>query len=307
MPLQLCPACHRANGAQEWRCVACGASLGLADAETEPGAFNPLESTEIPAWPEHAEGAVWLEDLARDKSAPALARAGAVLSLRDLDLLLPPTDTSAAPKKDAEAAEASIARKEMVQSDGAPSASGHEATKQRQALEKLTADAKARARAKAAKRAEVRRAQRGKGAAATDGTAQQATVLVFDSDIEAREPLCALLDIFGFEVHSAATVDEAATLLQMHDFVAAFADVTLDGSDGGAGVELCRRLKTADPGSDALPPALVLVQSNERASDRVLARLAGCDGTLLKPVTRGDVARALESCGVALPADARRG
>lgn len=302
MPLQLCPACHRANGAQEWRCTACGTALGLTEADTQPATFNPLESAELPAWPEHAQGAVWLEDLARDKGAPALVRAGAMLSLRELDVLLPAA-TPAAPAAPAHAA----APAERAASDEAPALAGHEPTAQRQALERLTADAQARARAKAAKRAEVRRAQRGKGADAGHGAAQQASVLVFDPDLEARDPLCALLGLFGFEVHAAATVDEAATQLQLHDFVAAFADVTLDGSDGGAGVELCRRLKTAAPGSDALPPALVLVQSNECASDRVLARLAGCDGTLRKPVTRGDVARMLESCGVALPADARRG
>jgi hypothetical protein len=37
----------------------------------------------------------------------------------------------------------------------------------------------------------------------------------------------------------------------------------------------------------------------------VRAALAGIDAPLIKPVTRGDVARALEDCDVLLPSDAR--
>jgi hypothetical protein len=41
-------------------------------------------------------------------------------------------------------------------------------------------------------------------------------------------------------------------------------------------------------------------------ADRVRAALAGISSPLIKPVTRGEVARALEACDVVLPADARR-
>jgi hypothetical protein len=50
----------------------------------------------------------------------------------------------------------------------------------------------------------------------------------------------------------------------------------------------------------------VLVSTQLRPVERVRAKLAGCDGMLVKPVTRGDVARTLEACGLSLPADARR-
>jgi hypothetical protein len=43
-----------------------------------------------------------------------------------------------------------------------------------------------------------------------------------------------------------------------------------------------------------------------KPTDRVLAELAGCEETILKPVTRTSVAAALDSRGVALPADRRQ-
>ena len=53
--------------------------------------------------------------------------------------------------------------------------------------------------------------------------------------------------------------------------------------------------------------AVLLVTAQLNPADRVRATLAGIKAPLTKPVSRGDVARALESCGVTLPADARRG
>jgi CheY-like chemotaxis protein len=82
--------------------------------------------------------------------------------------------------------------------------------------------------------------------------------------------------------------------------------VALDGSDDGAGLALCQQIKQgpAAAGSDAV--ALVLVTARLRQTERVRAKLAGCDAFLAKPVGRGDVARALEACAVALPSDARK-
>jgi DNA-binding response OmpR family regulator len=53
-------------------------------------------------------------------------------------------------------------------------------------------------------------------------------------------------------------------------------------------------------------PAVLIVTKELQPADRVRAALAGIDSPLIKPVTRGDVARALEACYVTLPADARR-
>jgi CheY-like chemotaxis protein len=52
--------------------------------------------------------------------------------------------------------------------------------------------------------------------------------------------------------------------------------------------------------------ALIVVTGSPRPVERVRAELAGCDAFLLKPVSRGAVAQALEACGVALPIDSRR-
>ena len=42
-------------------------------------------------------------------------------------------------------------------------------------------------------------------------------------------------------------------------------------------------------------------------SQRVRASMAGADQFLVNPASRGDVARALDACGVDLPSDPRRG
>ena len=150
---------------------------------------------------------------------------------------------------------------------------------------------------KAQVRRAVRRAQRAGAAAATLIT----DVLVLDSDDADLAALSALLERFGFAVHAAAEVAQASDLLAQHHYAAAVLEVAFDGSDRGAGVELCRRVKETNA---AL--ALIVVSGRLDPSDQVRARLAGADVHLTKPLSRGDVARSLEGCGVGLPADARR-
>jgi CheY-like chemotaxis protein len=150
---------------------------------------------------------------------------------------------------------------------------------------------------KAQVRRAVRRAQRAGAAAAT----LIIDALVLDADAADRAALSALLERFGFVVHAAANMAQATELLAQHSYAAAFLEVVFDGSDSGAGVELCRRVKETEA---AL--ALIVVTGRLDPSDHVRARLAGADVHLTKPLGRGDVARSLEGCGVGLPADARR-
>jgi len=150
---------------------------------------------------------------------------------------------------------------------------------------------------KAQVRRAVRRAQRAGAAAATLMT----DVLVLDTDDADRAVLSGLLERFGFVVHAATDAAQAAELLGQRSYAAAFLEVAFDGSDRGAGVELCRRVKESE---SAL--ALIVVSGRLDPSDQVRARLAGADVHLTKPLSRGDVARSLEGCGVGLPADARR-
>lgn len=153
--------------------------------------------------------------------------------------------------------------------------------------------------AKAATRAAVRRARLAQTAAAAGAVSTE--VLVLDQDPESRAALCVLLEGFGFKAHCADDAQHAATLAEQRPVAAAFIDVTLDESDDGSGIELCRQLRALRG-----TMALVLLAGEIHPVDRVRARLAGCDALIAKPARRGDVARTLEDCGVPLPSDARR-
>jgi CheY-like chemotaxis protein len=153
--------------------------------------------------------------------------------------------------------------------------------------------------ARAAQRAAVRRSRLQASAASTSHFVPE--VLVLDRDAIARDMLSGLLRRFGFGVIGVADAGRAAVLLAERPFAAVFADIALDGSDGGIGIELCRCLREA-----TTPSLLVLVSAPLKAVDRVRAQLLGFDGILPKPAQRGDVARVLDASCVALPADARR-
>ena len=156
--------------------------------------------------------------------------------------------------------------------------------------------------AKALARQAARRARLAQDAAAAAAPVPR-DVLVLEEDDGARRQLCELLGGFGFEVHAAETLDQADALLKTRPFAAAFLDLVLEGAEEGAGLELCYRIKQGGPGG---PTAVVVLAAQERPADRVRAALARSDVYLPRPISRGDVARALESCGVRLPADARR-
>ena len=156
--------------------------------------------------------------------------------------------------------------------------------------------------AKAAARAKARRARLAQNR--TDGTAALREVLVLGPDDTANARLCDLLDRFGFAPAALATLREAARLLHNRPpvWAAVFLDVPLDD----AGIALLRELR-AMPRPDAHAPlALWLVVDRVEPADRVRIALAGLPEPLLKPLERGDVARALERSGVPFPADARQ-
>lgn len=170
----------------------------------------------------------------------------------------------------------------------------------------LVADAAARSARKAANRAKVRRA-RLRGASAANGTTPAVPeVLVLEADDSAREQLCRLLQAFGFGVRTARDAAEASALAASRPFVAAFVDIALATADGGDGIDLCKHVREASGRRSGGAPVLVLAVAKLRPVDRVRAKLAGCDETILKPATRGSVARLLDARGIALPSDARR-
>lgn len=153
---------------------------------------------------------------------------------------------------------------------------------------------------KTAKRAAVRRARlrRADPAVCTD-------VLVFDRDETASQPLCDLLGAFGFQVQVASRIQDAIAVAQSAPLAAAFVDVALDDDADGSAVELCQVLKAARTPNGA-PVALMLHSAKVTPVGWIRAQMAGCDALIDKPARRGDVARALETCAVPLPADARR-
>jgi CheY-like chemotaxis protein len=160
-----------------------------------------------------------------------------------------------------------------------------------------------RAAARARNRAAVRRAQR---ATLVTGTDPLRDVLVLDADAEAAGALRGLLECFGFSGEVVASIAHAGEQLRTRAFAAIFLDIALDGSDRGAGLELLQSIRRMPPPAGHPPPATVLVAAHLRPADRVRASLAGVGMPLIKPASRGDVARALEACGVPFPADARR-
>ncbi len=156
--------------------------------------------------------------------------------------------------------------------------------------------------AKVAARAAARRRLAG------DGTEHRAAeplrdVLVFDRDEPAGMQLCDLLERFGFDAMWVHAIAQANEQLGRRPFAAFFLDIALDGE----GLALVQRIHELPPQEGHPAPAVLLVSAHLNPADRVRAALAGIKAPLTKPVSRGDVARALESCGVTLPADARRG
>jgi hypothetical protein len=159
-------------------------------------------------------------------------------------------------------------------------------------------DDELRRRRKAERRAALRRAQcRIVGPAATQDA------LVLEADAPARARLGQCLDLFGFRTVFAVTVPEAEGLSLRRPQAAVFVGV---GAcvDGDAAAALCRRLQEA---RQDRPLALIAVLDAGDHADRVRLQLAGVDALLLRPVGRGDVARALDACGLALPHDPRAG
>ena len=156
---------------------------------------------------------------------------------------------------------------------------------------------------KAAARAAARRARLAQNPSEAPAAEPLRDVLVLDPDGVTGMVLCALVERFGFLAHSAATIPQAEEHLAIRPFAAVFLDMALDG----AGLALLEHIREIPPPPGYAAPAVLLVRAHLDPADRVRAVLAGIGEPLIKPVSRGNVARALESFGVVFPADARRG
>jgi CheY-like chemotaxis protein len=155
------------------------------------------------------------------------------------------------------------------------------------------------AEAKARRRAAVRRSQQLRQPLPPPPAARD--VLVLEPDPASRTQVCAVLEAFGFRPHVAVSVAEAEGLSLRRHHVVAFLGL---GDDALPAAELCGRLRNF---ARMRPSALIAIGERDRHSDRVRMQLAGADMVLFRPVSRGDLARALEACGLSLPQDPRLG
>jgi len=209
--------------------------------------------------------------------------------------------TSSTPAPEPPAAPASAWGRHAVQSQPQP-APEPEIVADPFAPDQVAADEQARRAAKAAARAKARRARLSHVHTDPGQLEQMRDVLVLDADERSSAPLIELLELFGFRVHTVRSIAHAADVLAQRALVAAFLDIALDGD----GVALLQAIQDLPRLVGHASPAVLLVSAQLDPADRVRAALAGIREPLIKPVSRGDVARALEACDVILPADARR-
>lgn len=156
--------------------------------------------------------------------------------------------------------------------------------------------------AKAAARAKARRARLASDRTDPATAEPLRDALVLDADAVSNTVLCALLERFGFQAHSVTSIAQAEEQLAQRPFAAVFLDIALDDT----GVALLHQIRALPAPWPHPKPAVLMISARVDPATRVRAALAGLGEPLTKPVGRGDVARALESAGVALPADARR-
>jgi len=128
-------------------------------------------------------------------------------------------------------------------------------------------------------------------------------ILVLRAAAAAPDPLCHQLKAFGFDVQMRQDLPD---LPAPWPFVAVFIDLALQPDGGGDAIDLCNEVRERSRLPGVLKPVLVLVADQLSATNRVRAGLAGCNEILLGAITRGGVAKVLDTRGIALPSDARR-
>ena len=282
-----CLPCCCVSPADADRCEACGTALKAVVTQFDKRASS---------------GAIWLDDLTPQAQAgPSSGAASVPGTLPELAITLLEVEAGAPVSAQWSVASALPMVETLVLSDHEPrprpayAAAVTEVTSQAAELTKV------RPNRKAERRAAVRKSRlRGKPAAGGESTASE--VLVFDPHDGERDRLRNLLHDFGFRVHAVGRADEAVALAKSHTFIAAFVDMVPDAADGGAGLDLCQRVRAAGRCRDGTDTLLVLTATRLKPMDRVRAELAGCEEIILKPVIRSSVAGVLDSRGIASPA-----
>jgi len=281
-----CPACEHTNGPEARFCSACGTPLVMRCPDCNAINARSREACH------HCHAALSGPGLAPDTQpdpgpvVPLLSHPGEEPVPADwqLDLLPEMLDQMV------------LASRPTSSPTGSPLVADPDAPQHRPPPAQREPDL---AEARARRRAAVRRSQLRRQA--TPPAPAVRDVLVMEADTASRAQVCAVLEAFGFRPHVAVSVAEAEGLSQRCPHVAAFLGL---GDDVQSAAELCQRLRDAPRWR---PSALFAIGERERHTDRVRLQLAGADEVLFRPVSRGDVARALQACGLGLPQDPRHG
>jgi signal transduction histidine kinase/CheY-like chemotaxis protein len=130
----------------------------------------------------------------------------------------------------------------------------------------------------------------------SDGTAQLglagARILVVDDNAVNREVATLMLNVAGCEVESCDSGQAAVEAATIGRFDVILMDIRMPGMDGFAATQLIRAL----PGPEAAVPILALT-ADVMAQDIALARAAGMNGHVAKPI---DLGKLLNAIAVAL-------
>jgi CheY-like chemotaxis protein len=191
----------------------------------------------------------------------------------------------------------SVAHAEPPLTDPAPATAPPPSAHKRALTSAERAEAKAEAR---------RRSRRARLAQAGRAGAESLRDVLLLGPERANAELGALLQVFGFHVHPATFSADALALIAGMPLAAVFLDVAPGSEEDMDGLELCMEIKQRRAALAGAVPPVFLLANRDSAAGRVRAELAGCNALLIRPVTRGDAARALEAADVALPADQRR-
>ncbi|HTP72275.1 MAG TPA: hypothetical protein VML58_08660 [Burkholderiaceae bacterium] len=129
------------------------------------------------------------------------------------------------------------------------------------------------------------------------------TILLLRATSADADPLSEQLKAFGFDVRLRTDLPD---LPAPWPFVAVFVDLALRPADGGDAIDLCNEVRERSRLPGVLKPVLVLVADQLSPTNRVRAGLAGCNEILLGAISRGSVAKVLDTRGIKLPSDQRK-
>ena len=116
----------------------------------------------------------------------------------------------------------------------------------------------------------------------------QGKILVVEDNVDSREMLRSLLELYGYQVEAAGDGRKGLEMLQQGTFDIALVDIGLPGLDG---YQIARTIRK-DPKHSAV--RLVALTGYGRPGDRLAVKEAGFDEHLVKPLDRNELTRVLE-------------